>query len=158
MSNTRIDRNVFTDASWWHWLLTIPLLVVSLAGYSWAIVATMVLCAVAAGYFLLRLRRLQPFPVQVRIAYLGLLAVGTLPWMQWIHWVQLAGTTAMVTVGYCPLMRMLHLAPFNRAEPLTGSLIWRIFFQEPCGGGLVCWPAPAQESAFASCSLPAPSR
>jgi hypothetical protein len=45
--------------------------------------------------------------VQVRVAYMGLLAVGIVPWMQWVHRVQLFGSISMVTVGYCPLIRTL---------------------------------------------------
>jgi len=154
MSKSMINRQVVTDASWWHWVLTIPLLAASLAGYSGAIVAAMAFCVVAGGYFLVRIRQFRPYPVQIRIAYLGLLAIGTLPGMQWVHWVQLIGTTAMVTVGYCPLIRMLSLAPFNRAEPLTLPLVWRVFFREPCHGGLVRWDAEGPSRAMDCCSMP----
>ena len=112
----------------------------------------MLLCAVAAVYYFMHVRQLRPFPVQVRLAYLALLAAGALPWMQWIHWVQLAGTTAMVTVGYCPLIRMLSLASRNRTEPLTPSFLWRVFFRQPCTGGLVRWSADSTAPA-AGCLL-----
>lgn len=39
--------------------------------------------------------------------------------MALVHWVQLAGTTAVATVGSCPLARTLALMPWNRTEPLT---------------------------------------
>jgi len=148
-----IDRDVFTDLSWWHWAVTIPLLASQLAGYHWAIAVASGLCAAMGIYFLYRLRQIRPYPVQVRIAYLGMLVIGTLPWMQWIHWLQLCGTTAMVTVGYCPLIRMLSLIPPNRNEPLTASLIWFIFARQPCTGGLVNWRADSP-CASSSCSLP----
>jgi hypothetical protein len=154
MFSKRVDLRVFTDVSWWHWGLTIPLLAAHLAGYSWAIPIAMGLCGTMGLYFLLRLRRLRPYPVQVRIVYLGLLLIGTLPWMQWVHWVQLAGTTAMVTVGYCPLIRILSLAPLNRTKPLTPALVWRAFVQEPCAGGLISWSTGSPSPAIACCSLP----
>ena len=154
MFRRMIDLRVFTDVSWWHWALTVPLLAAHLGGYPWAMVVAMGLCGCAAGYFLLRLRQFQPYPVQVRVVYLGLLAVGTLPWMQWVHWVQLAGTTAMAAVGYCPLLRILSIAPLNRTEPLTLALAWRVFVREPCAGGLVAWSAESQSPAAACCALP----
>jgi hypothetical protein len=153
MSNATIDPHVFRDPSWWHWAATLSLLVVSLAGYSGGIAAAIILCGIMAGYFFMRLRQLRPFPVQVRIAYLGLLAVGMLPWMQWLHWVQLVGTTTMVTVGYCPLLRLLSLAPLNRTEPLTYSLMRRVLVQEPCRGGLVRWSNKSASPTTGGCSL-----
>jgi hypothetical protein len=146
MPKPRIDRHVLRDASWWHWATTLPLLVAALAGYRWAIVAAMVWCGVMGIYFYVRLRQLRPFPVQVRIAYLGLLAIGTLPWMKWIHLMQLIGTTTMVTTGYCPLIRLMSLTPINRTDPLTLSLMWRTLFQEPCVGGLIDWSAGERTS------------
>jgi hypothetical protein len=163
MSRPILDRQVFFDLSWWHWALTIPLLAARLAGYPGALLCAAGLCAAAGGYFWRRLRQVRPYPVQVRIAYLGLLAVGSLPWMQWLHWVQLFGTTAMVTVGYCPLIRLLSLAPPNRTEPLTAPLVWRVFVTAPGVGGLVKWPVAApsrmacgalSEETLPACSLP----
>ncbi len=81
---------------------TLPLLIASLAGYWWVIVIVMVLCGVMGVYFFVRLRQIRPYPVQVRIAYLGLLAIGKLPWMQWIHWMQLVGTATMVGSAIVP--------------------------------------------------------
>ena len=150
-----IDRNVFTDVSWWHWAITIPLLSAGLIGCTWAIALAAALCAAVGSYLLYRLRQIRPYPVQVRIAYLGLLAIGTLPWMQWIHWVQLCGTTAMATVGYCPLIRMLSLIPVNRNEPLTASLMWYVFARQPCVGGLVNWRAELPSEAISCSFLPA---
>jgi hypothetical protein len=84
---------------------------------------------------------------------MGLLVAGAMPWMAWIHWVQLVGTTAMIAVGYCPLARMLSLLPLNRAEPLTRSLAWRVFVQDRCAGGLVQWTTDTLHPAGACCSL-----
>ena len=36
-----------------------------------------------------------------------------------VHVVQLAGTAAMVLVGYCALARTLTLLPLNRSRPLS---------------------------------------
>ncbi|MBX3346336.1 MAG: hypothetical protein KF806_13480, partial [Nitrospira sp.] len=48
------------------------------------------------------------------------------------------GTTARVLVGYCLLARTLSLAPWNRRQPLTWSMLRRTFFSPqtaapPCG-------------------------
>jgi hypothetical protein len=112
----------------------------------------MVLCAVMVTYFFVRLQQLRPFPVQVRFAYLGLLAAGTLPWMKWIHLLQLGGTTTMVTIGYCPLIRLLRLMPMNRTELLTRSLIWRVLVLEPCVGGLIDWSDKPTDQPNGCCS------
>jgi hypothetical protein len=148
-----IDRSVFTDLSWWHWAITIPLLVVGLVGSPWAIALAAVLCCAVGGYFLYRVGKIRPYPVQVRIAYLGLLAIGSLPWMQWIHWVQLCGTTSMVSIGYCPLIRLLSLLPLNRDEPLKTSSIWYAFAKQPCIGGLVNWHVESPGTST-QCKLP----
>jgi hypothetical protein len=46
---------------------------------------------------------------------------------------QLVGTTTMVTIGYCPLICLLTLAPMNRTDVLTLSLLWRVLVLEPYG-------------------------
>jgi hypothetical protein len=153
MFKNRIDWNALKDLSWWHWALTVPLLAGHLAGCPWAIVTAIVLCALLGGYFMLHLKRLRPYPVQTRLAYLGLLLCGMLPWMNWIYWVPLIGTTAMVTVGYCPLLRLLSIAPWNRTEPLSWSLLWRVFVREPCAGGLLQWSSTSSLPASACCSV-----
>jgi len=154
MLEPSFDRKVLSDISWWHWALTVPMLAAHLSGVPGALEAAMLLCAVVGVYFYTRIGKLRPYPVQIRLAYLSLLLIGTLPWMQWVYWVQLVGTTAMVTVGYCPLARMLNLAPFNRDEPLTRSFVWRVFFQDPCAGGLVRWSAESVDAPVACCALP----
>lgn len=48
--------------------------------------------------------------------------------IQWIHWVQLVGTSARVLIGYCFLARPLSLAPWKRWQPLTWTLLRRTYF------------------------------
>ncbi len=153
VSSLTTNWSVLTDLSWWHWTLTIPLLAAHLAGYPWALVIAIGICTLVGGYYAVRLRQLRPFPVQIRIAYLGLLLCGTLPGMNWIYWVPLIGTTAMVTVGYCLLARILSLAPWNRTEPLSGSLLWRVFVREPSVGGLVQWSSASCHRTIGCCSV-----
>jgi hypothetical protein len=65
--------------------------------------------------------------VQVRVAYLAMLLAGLREPLQWIHWLQLAGTTARVGAGYCFMARTLSLAPWNRWQPLTRELVRRTY-------------------------------
>ncbi|MCO6044473.1 hypothetical protein NG895_11210 [Aeoliella sp. ICT_H6.2] len=153
MLESRFDFSVLKDPSWWHWAATVPLLALHLTGYSWALPAAIGLCVVAVGYFLHRLKRVRPYPVQVRVAYLALLLCGMLPGMNWIYWIPLVGTTAMVLVGYCPLLRLLSICPWNRIGPLSWPLVWRAFVREPCAGGLVSWPVDSSVPVAACCSL-----
>jgi len=126
------------DLAWWYWLLTVGLLAPGIGRWSWGILLAMFLCAVQIIHFRWRTGSITAFPVQVRLAYLGLLAAGLWPPLQWIHLVQLIGTSARVLVGYCLLARTLSLAPWNRVEPLSASLVRRTFFSlqsaiAPCG-------------------------
>lgn len=153
MNAATINTRVLKDPSWWHWALTVPLLAAHVAGFAYAIEAAIVLCAIMSGYYFVRIGAVKPFPVQLRLAYLAWLTCGILPGFQWMHWIALLGTTAMVTVGYCPLARMLKLLPFNRNEPLTPDLIWRLFFQDPCVGGLVRWAHQSGVTGAGPCSM-----
>ena len=115
------------DPGWWYWFLTVGLLGTGLSGWPTGIFLAMVLCAVQIAHVSRLTRDVAAFPVQVRIAYMGMLIAGLWEPLQWIHWLQLAGTTARVLVGYCLLARTLSLAPWNRQRPLTLTLIRRTF-------------------------------
>lgn len=54
-----------------------------------------------------------------------------------VHWIQLAGTAAVVTVDYCALARLLTLAPWNRREPLSLALVGRTLFSAPVQGSFL---------------------
>lgn len=146
-----LDATVLRDASWWHWTITILLLAAHLAGVPGALAAATILCLAMARWYLARLRAVQPFPVQIRVAFAGLLMLGLLPQMAWIHWIQLFGTSAMVTFGYCPLARLLMLASWNRCTPLSLALVGDVIFREPTGGGILS--ARGDMPNVASCSL-----
>jgi hypothetical protein len=126
------------NLGWWYWLATVPLLAASLIG-EWqpAIPMAQVLTAGQAIHFLIRTQSARSFPVQVRLAYLGLLTAGLWPPLRVLHWIQLAGTSSMVLVGYCPLARCLSLLPWNRAQPLTASLLRKTFLSPPVRGSIL---------------------
>ncbi|HYP67235.1 MAG TPA: hypothetical protein VEP67_03170 [Thiobacillaceae bacterium] len=48
-----------------------------------------------------------------------------------MYWIQLAGTSAMVLFGYCPLARFLSLMPWNRTQPFTFSLLALTCLSQP---------------------------
>jgi hypothetical protein len=151
-----LEREALRDPSWWHWAATVPLLALHLAGVPWALPMAAGLCAAMAAGFLAVVRSPRPLPVQIRVAYLGLLLVGMLPWMGWVHWVQVAGTSAMVAIGYCPLARVLMLMAWNRSRPFTLAAVRHAFLESPTGGGLfraILLERPGEESAAPSCSL-----
>jgi hypothetical protein len=152
MNRTFLNTRVLADPAWWHWAITIPLLAAHVCALPGAIEAALVLCATMALYYLLRLRRVRPFPVQVRLAYLGWLLMGLLPAMHWMHYIALAGTTAMVTVGYCPLGRVLSLLWFNRTEHLSLSLLKRVLSSPPDGGLFYYRPMLETGRPICSCS------
>lgn len=126
------------DLGWWYWFLTVGLLGAGLSGWLTGIFLAMVLCAIQITHVIRLTRDVASFPVQVRIAYLAMLIAGLWEPLQWIHWLQLAGTTARVLIGYCLLARILSLAPWNRWHPLSFALIRRTFLSlheavPPCG-------------------------
>ena len=119
------------DLGWWYWFLTAGFLGAGLSGWPTGIFLAMVLCAVQLVHVIRLTRDVAAFPVQVRVAYLSMLMAGLWEPLQWIHWLQLAGTTARILVGYCLLARTLSLAPWNRNRPLTLMLIRHTFLSMP---------------------------
>lgn len=123
------------SVAWWYWLATVLLLGLGLlGGYFAAFYAAIALTAIQAVHFALRDRSLVSFPVQVRVAYLGLLLLALWSPLRFIYIIQLLGTTAMVTVNYCLLARCLSLLPWNRSHSLSWALVRRTFFSPPMPG------------------------
>ena len=120
--------NRIQDIGWWYWLATVALLGIGLLGWSPGIWLAMALCLIQIAHVFRLVRNVTAFPLQVRVAYVMLLAAGLWAPLQWIHLIQLVGTTARVLVGYCLLARTLSLAPWNRRQPLTWSMLRRTFF------------------------------
>jgi hypothetical protein len=154
-----IDWRRLRDAGWWHWVLTLPLLAAHVAlgpeRSRPAFEAAAALCAAMAALAYWRTGDAAATAVQVRMGYLALLVLGLAPAAQWFHWVQLAGTSAMVAIGYCPLARMLSLAPWNRDEPLTAGLVRRTFMSRAAAGGIlrpVVAPGAGAAGAGLSCA------
>ncbi|MET0516349.1 MAG: hypothetical protein ABW047_13605 [Nitrospiraceae bacterium] len=135
------------DLAWWYWLATVGLLASGLLGWPDGIHLAIFLCTVQVIHFGWRTGSVTAFPVQVRITYLLLLVAGLWAPLQWIHLIQFVGTSARVLVGYCLLARTLSLAPWNRVEPFSASLVRHTFLSmqsaiAPCGSVL---PRPLVE-------------
>ncbi len=126
------------DHDWRHWALTDLLLAWALLGGEpralWLAIA---LNLFETARCLWQTRDPWVFPAQVRWHYTLMLIAGLWPPLQWILWVQLLGTTAMVLFNYCPLARLLVLLyPFNRSEPFSAALVRRVIFTPPVKGSI----------------------
>lgn len=89
----------------------------------------------AVLFFILLGFRVQAFPVQVRIAYLAWVAVGTYaPYMVILLYITMIGLATNLFLGYCPLARIMYLMPWNREEPFSLELLKRVFLAAPVSG------------------------
>jgi hypothetical protein len=125
------------EKDWWYWLITDSLLIGSLAGWYWGIYTVIALTIIQTVHYYFLDRYITAFPVQVRLGYLLLLVLGTYPPLGFIHWIQLFGATAVVTVGYCPLARIIVLMPWNRSRPLSFVLVWNTIVSPPVTGSVM---------------------
>lgn len=107
------------------------------AGRAWAMQAAVLLGIGLCLRYRARLGSISPMPVQVRLAYAGLLLAGLWPPLRALHVAQLAGTLVLLAFDYCILARTLSLAPWNRRLPLTPRLVWRTFASPPMLGRFV---------------------
>ena len=110
-----------------YWLLTAGLLAAGLTGWTAGIYLAIILTIIQVAHVLWLKREVTAFPVQVRLVYLAMLIVGLWGPLQWIHWLQLVGTSARVLTGYCLLARTLSLFPWNRQQPLSWDLLKRTY-------------------------------
>ena len=129
--------NRWKEVDWWYWLVTDGLLIGALVGWRWGIYPAIALTVIQTVHYLVQEGRIAAFPVQVRLGYLLLLVLGMYPLLGFVHWIQLAGTTAVVTVGYCPLARIMVLMPWNRSRPLTVALAWNTIISPPVAGSIL---------------------
>lgn len=129
---------------WWYWLAIVVPLGAWLAGYRWALAAVVAVCVVQVIHFRILEGSANAFPVQVRLAFLGMLLAGLWEPLRALHWVQLVGTTAFLLFGYCLLARLLSLLSWNRSEPCSVALVRRTLFSRPqCGNVLQGLPREA---------------
>jgi hypothetical protein len=127
----------YKEISWWYWAVTSVLLIAGLAGRFEAFYLATALSAFQIVHFRLRSGSFRAFPVQVRVAYTGLLLLALWQPMRWLFWVPAIGTPAQVLFGYCTLARCLSLLPWNRQQPFSWSLVWRTFTARPVKGNIL---------------------
>lgn len=120
-----------------YWACAALGIALGLAGQTMGLHFAIAICVLQTVHYLLRARSVKAFPVQVRVAYLGLLIAGSWAPLTVIHWIQLVGTTAFLSVGYCFLARVLSLMPWNRSQALSLDLIRRTIFSAPVKGSIL---------------------
>lgn len=145
------------EISWWYWAATSVLLIAWLAGHAEGFWLAAALTGVQLAHFRLREGSFMAFPVQVRLAYAGILALVAWEPMHWLLWIPAVGTAAQVLVGYCALARALSLLPWNRREPLTWDLAWRTFASPPRRGNILQGQPAVQELSTSLSSGSAPA-
>ncbi|MBW0148037.1 hypothetical protein [Marinobacter arenosus] len=119
------------------WIFTNLFLAAGLVFWPPALYAAILVTVAHCLVFVARYDGPSSFPLQVRFVYLALLIIGLMPYCQWINWIQLLGTTALITVDYCPLARLLSLASWNRDKPLSLELIRTTFLTPPVSGSFL---------------------
>jgi hypothetical protein len=115
-----------------QWAVTAPLLAAELVGVVGALEAALTLSLASIVYYAIRLTSIRAYRVQVRLGFTMLLAMALVPGLTPLLWVPLAGTSAQVLFGYCPMARLLDLAPWNRREAFTFELV-RATVTRPAG-------------------------
>jgi hypothetical protein len=116
---------------WRYWTLTTGLLAGYLAGFDQCLQAVIALNLVQVVHFTIREKSVTAFPVQVRVVYLGMIFAAQAPYMGWIFWWLLIGTSAMISFGYCFLARLLSLLPWNRKDELNMETVKATFLTAP---------------------------
>jgi hypothetical protein len=75
------------------------------------------------------------FPVQVRLAYVAWVAVGTyVPYMGFLMLITTIGLASNLFLSYCPLVRLLYLLPWDQSEPFSLKLVQRVFLSPSVDG------------------------
>ena len=122
------------NLGWWVWAITALCLAAGLMSFSSGYYAAIVISAIQTVVFDFKEGSLLAFPVQIRLAYTGLLMLCQVPSLGWLYWVPTVGTFALVLFGYCLMARILSLLPGNSTEPMSLDLIRRTFLTPPVAG------------------------
>jgi hypothetical protein len=120
-----------------YWMVTALCLAAGLLFWPPALILAMAVMVVHCMHYPQCAPGITSFPMQVRIGFLALLVVGQVPYFGWVNWVQMAGITALITVGYCPLARILSLMPWNRTRPMSWKLFVTAIFSPPVEGSIL---------------------
>jgi hypothetical protein len=112
-----------------YWLSTFALLAGYFGGWPPGLAWAMALTAAQGVQLTLTRRRLRALDVQVRWFYLGLLLLGTMPGMRWLHPLLFAGLMTRLATEYCLAARPRDLpngagrrrAPAMGASPVSSD-------------------------------------
>jgi hypothetical protein len=129
MNVERVKRN--------YWLATALALAAHLGGWGLGLPAALAVTAAHALHFAWRGRSVRTLPVQVRLAYLCMLAIGAWAPLSWLHVLLLAGVSLLLAIDYCALARLLLLAPWNRPVPLSAAYVHWLLVAPPTPGSIV---------------------
>jgi hypothetical protein len=133
--------NRIKEKDWWFWFATLCMLFNYMTAWpvdlALGILPVVCITSIHLVYYFARDRHIASFPVQVRIGYILLLVLGSWPPLEFIHWIQLFGTTALLAYDYCLLARILTLMPWNRSRPFSVELAWNTFLAEPVTGSFL---------------------
>lgn len=124
------------DLIWWYWAITDVFLIAGVLGIPYGIEAAIIFNVVQVVHFYIRTPAINAFPVQVRLAYLGLLLVALYPPLYFLYFLIILGTSAMVLFDYCFLARFMSLMPWNHSQPFSWQLIRHTFFSKPVDGSV----------------------
>ena len=119
-----------------YWQATAALLAAHFGGWTAGLACAIALNAVQALHFTAVRRKWRALDVQVRWLYLGLLMLGTVPTLSWIHVLQAAGLFGLLVADYCPAARLLVLMPWNRQVPFSGRLLLHVLLLPPRPGSI----------------------
>ena len=119
-----------------YWQLTALLLAAHFAQWRWGLPLAIALGVVQVVHVIHRRRSLRPLDVQVRLAWLGLLGIGTQPGLWPLHAIQFVGVNALMVADYCLLARLLVLLPWNRTVPLSLRLLVWLLTAPPAPGAI----------------------
>lgn len=132
----------YKDVGWWYWLLTVCLLTAGVAGWRPGLSLAIVVTVVQLMHYVWRQGGVSAFPVQVRIGYLLLLLLASMPVLNWLFWIPTIGTWAQVIFGYCTMARLVSLLPWNRRQSFSLTLVAKTFLSRPVRGNILQGHAP----------------
>ena len=120
---------------WGMWFLTFVGLLAGLFDRTFYDLVVIFSAAHAILVLLLLGLHISAFPVQVRLAYLAWVTIGTyVPHLRILMYITTIGLATNLFLGYCPLARMMYLCPWNREEPISLNFLRRVFLSPPRAG------------------------
>lgn len=114
-----------------YWQLTALLLAAHFVSWPWGLTLAFAVNVLQVVHVGLRRRTWRALDVQVRVVFLALLALGTLPGLWPLHVVQFLGVNAFVVADYCLLARVLTLLPWNRPCAWRAGLVREVLLMPP---------------------------